>query len=122
MLVLTMVLQEKGPKQVSARFVARQFANSLDANFYSWARGSRECSLAMALSKDLTTPMPEGDPVCVEPPKGLYEHNGTVWFLKRMNTSLQCSHHDLVSHDHKHSQLFSWISRATCSLQCTSMI
>ena len=31
-------------------------------------------------------------------------------------------HHDLVSHDQKHSQLFSWILRATCSLQCTSMI
>ena len=49
----------------------------------------------MALSKDLTilfgdicvaymkTPMPEGDPVYVEPPEGLYEHNDTVWCLKR---------------------------------------
>ena len=48
----------------------------------------------MALSKDLTilfgdisvafmnTPMPEGDPVYVEPPEGLYEHNDTVWCLK----------------------------------------
>ena len=26
---------EKGPKQVRARFVVRQFANSLEANFYS---------------------------------------------------------------------------------------
>ena len=51
--------------------------------------------LAMALSKQLTilfgdigvavmnTPMPEGDPVYVEPPDSLYEHNDTVWCLKR---------------------------------------
>ena len=44
----------------------------------------------MALLKDLTilfgdigvtfmnTPMPEGDPVYVEPPEGLHEHNDTV--------------------------------------------
>ena len=49
----------------------------------------------MALSKDLTilfghisvasmnTPRPEGDQVHVEPPEGLYEHNDTVWCLKR---------------------------------------
>ena len=57
--------------------------------------------LAMALSKDLTilfgdisvpfmnTPMPEGDPVCVEPPEGLYEHNDTVWCLKRALNGLR---------------------------------
>ena len=55
----------------------------------------------MALSKDLTilfgdisvafmnTPMPEGDPVCVEPPEGLYEHNDTVWCLKRALNGLR---------------------------------
>ena len=55
----------------------------------------------MALSKDLTnlfddisfafmnTPMPEGDPVYVEPPEGLYEHNDTVWCLKRALNSLR---------------------------------
>ena len=140
--------RRKGPKQVRARFVVRQFANSLDATFYSPTPGLEvtRVLLAMALSKDLTimfgdidvafmnTPMPEGDLVYVEPRKGLYEHNDTVWCLKRAlnglrtlldsstNTSLQCSRHDLVSHDQKHSQLFSWILRATCSLQCTSMI
>ena len=37
--------RRKGPKQVRARFVARQFANSLDANFYIPTLGSRsrEC-------------------------------------------------------------------------------
>ena len=56
---------------------------------------------AMALSKDLTilfgdfsaafmnTPMPEGDPVYVEPPEGLYECNNTVWRLKRALNSLR---------------------------------
>ena len=88
--------RKKGPKQVRARFVVRQFANSLDANFYSPTPGLEvtRVLLAMALSKDLTilfgdisvafmnTPMPEGDPVYVEPPEGLYEHNDTVWCLK----------------------------------------
>ena len=89
--------RRKGPKQVRARFVVRQFANSLDANFHSPTLGLEvtRVSLAMALSKDLTilfsdisaafvnTPMPEGDPVYVEPPEGLYEHNDTVWCLNR---------------------------------------
>ena len=55
----------------------------------------------MALSKDLTilfgdisvafmnTPMPEGDLVYVEPPGGLYEHNDTVWCLKRALNGLR---------------------------------
>ena len=78
--------RKKGPKQVRARFVVRQFANSLDANFYSPTPGLEvtRVLLAMALSKDLSillgdicvafmnTPMPEGDPVYVEPPEGLY--------------------------------------------------
>ena len=57
--------------------------------------------LAVALSKDLTilfgdisvafmnTPMPEGDPVYVEPPKGLFEHKDTVWCLKRALNGLR---------------------------------
>ena len=74
----------------------RQFANSLDANFYSSTPGLEvtRVLLAMALSKDLTilfgdmsvafmnTPMPEGDPVYVEPPERLYGHIDTVWCLK----------------------------------------
>ena len=69
--------------------MVRQFANSLDANFHSPTPGLEvtRVLLAMALSKDLTilfgdisvavmnTPMPEGDPVCVEPPEGLYKHH-----------------------------------------------
>ena len=58
----------------------------------------------MALSKDLTilfggisvafffflnTLMLEGDPVYVEPPEGLYEHNDTVWCLKRALNGLR---------------------------------
>ena len=31
----------------------------------------------------MDTPMLEGDPVCVEPPEGLYENKNTVWCLKR---------------------------------------
>ena len=31
----------------------------------------------------MNTPMPEGDPVHVEPPEGLYDHNDTVWCLER---------------------------------------
>ena len=86
-----------------ARFAARQFANSLDANFYSPTPGLEvtRVLLAMALSKDLTilfgdisvafmnTPMPEGDPVYVEPPGGLHEHNDTVWCLKRALNGLR---------------------------------
>ena len=57
--------------------------------------------LAMALSKDLAisfsdigvafmnTPMPEGDRVYVEPLEGFYEHNDTVWCLKRALNGLR---------------------------------
>ena len=31
----------------------------------------------------MNTPMPEGDPVCVEPPEFLHECNDTVWRLER---------------------------------------
>ena len=89
--------RKRDQKQVRARYVVRQFANSLDANFYSPSSGLEvtRVLLAMALSKNLTilfgdtsvafmnTPMPEGEPVYVEPPEGLYEHNDTVWCLKR---------------------------------------
>ena len=46
--------RRKGPKQVRARFVVRQFANSPDANFYSPTLGleGHESMLAMALSKE----------------------------------------------------------------------
>ena len=88
---------------MKARFVVRQFANYLDANFYSPTLGLEvtRVLLAMALSKDLTilfgdisvafmnTPMPEGDQVYVEPPEGLYEHNDTVWCLKRALNGLR---------------------------------
>ena len=92
-----MVLHKKGTETSESAFVVRQFANSLDANFYSptpLLEVTRVLS-AMALSKDLTilfgdigvpfmnTPMLEGDPVYVEPREGLYEHNDTVWCLKR---------------------------------------
>ena len=84
-----MLLQEKGTKASESAF---QFANSLDANFYSPTPGLEETKVlfAMDLSKDLTilfgdisyafmnTPMPEGDLVYVELPEGLYEHNDTV--------------------------------------------
>ena len=96
----------------------------------------------MALPKGLTillgdisvafmnTPMPEGDPVYVEPPEGPYEHNDTVWCLKRAERfegRFSTLHFAAVLTtwfplDQEHSQLFSWIFRATCSLQCTSMI
>ena len=89
--------RRKGPKQVRARFVVRQFANTLDANFCSPTPGleAGRVLLAFALSKDLTilfgdisvafmnTPMQEGDPVYVAPLEGLHECNDTVWRLKR---------------------------------------
>ena len=95
--------RRKGPKQVRARFVVRQFADSLDANFCSPTPGLEvtRVLLAMAMSKDLSilfgdtcvaftnTPMPESDPVYVEPPEGLYEHNDTVWCLKRALNDLR---------------------------------
>ena len=137
--------RRKGPKQVRAHFVVRQFANSLDANFYSPTPVLEvtRVLLAMAL-EDLTisfsdigvaflnTPMPQGDRVYVEPPDGLYEHNDTVWCLKRAvnglrnasRLTLRCSAH-ITTWFHtirSTGQLFSWILRATCSLQCTSMI
>ena len=48
--------RRKGPKQVRARFVVRQVANSLDAHFCSPTPGLEvtRVLLAMALSKDLT--------------------------------------------------------------------
>ena len=86
-----------------ARFVVTQFANSLDANFYSPTPGLEVARvlLAMAPSKDLTilfgdmsvafmnTPMFGGDPLYVEPPETLYEHNDTVWCLKRALNGLR---------------------------------
>ena len=89
--------RRQGPKQVRARFVVRQFAHSLDANFYSPTPGLEVTRVlcAMAMSRGLTilfgdisvafmnTPMPQGDSVYVEPPEGLYEHSDTAWCLKR---------------------------------------
>ena len=86
-----------------ARFVVRQFENSLDANFHSPTSGLgvTRVLFAIALSKDITisfgdisvafmnTPMPEGDLVYVEPPEGLHEHNDTVWCLKRALNGLR---------------------------------
>ena len=37
----------------------------------------------------MNTPMPEGDPVYVEPPEGPYEHDDTVWCLKRALNGLR---------------------------------
>ena len=87
-----MVSQEEGTKQVRARFVVRQFANSLHANFCSPTPGLEvtRVLMAMALAKDLiilfgdisvafmNTLMLEGDPVYVEPPEGLHAHNDVV--------------------------------------------
>ena len=42
--------------------------------------------------------MPEGDPVYVEPPEGLSEHNETVWCLKRALNGLR----DASRHFHEH--------------------
>ena len=103
---------KKGPKQVRAGFVVRQFANSLDANFYSPTPGLEVTTLlsAMALSRSLTflsgdiivafmnTPTAEGDPVCLEPPEGLYEHIDTVWCLKRALDGLRDA--SRLSHEH----------------------
>ena len=86
-----------------ARFVVRQFANSLDANFYRPTPGLEvtRVLMAMALAKDLTilfgdiiiafmnTPMPEGEPVYVELPEGLYEHNDEIWCLRRAKNGLR---------------------------------
>ena len=80
-----MVPQEKGTKTSESTFRGQTVGKFfLDANFYSPTPGLEvtRVLLAMALSKDLTilfgdisvatmnTPMPEGDPVCVEPPEG----------------------------------------------------
>ena len=84
-----------------ARFVVRQFATCLDANFYSPTPGLEvtRVLLAMALSTDLSllfgdigvafmnTPVVEGNPVFVEPPEDLFENNDTVWCLKRATRS-----------------------------------
>ena len=79
--------RRKGPKQVRARFVVRQFATSLDANFYSPTPGLEvtRVLLAMALSKDLIILF--GD-ISVAP-VDLYENNDTVWCLKRALNGLR---------------------------------
>ena len=95
--------RRRGPKRVWARFVVNQFATSLDANFPSPTPGLEvtRVLLALALSKNLTIllgdvsvafmnrPMPEGDPVYVEPPEGLYEHNDTVRCPRRALNGLR---------------------------------
>ena len=119
--------------------MVRQFANSLDANFYSPTPGLEVTRVlsAMALSKDLTilfgdisvavmnTPMAEGDPVYVEPPEGLHEHTDRIWCLKRALNGLRDA--SRLFHEHFADALtsrlgFARMLRATCSLQCTSMI
>ena len=84
-----------------ARFVVRQFANSLDANFYSPTPGLEvtRVLLAMALSKDLTilfgdisvafmnSPMPEASRRTWSLP--IYEHNDKVCCLKRALNGLR---------------------------------
>ena len=69
----------------------------------------------MALSQDLTilfgdisvsfmnTPMLEVDPVYVEPPEGLHEHNDTVWCLKRALNGLRDA--SRLFHEHFASRL-----------------
>ena len=42
--------------------------------------------------------MREGDPVYAEPPKGLYEHNYTVWRLKRALNGMRDA--SRLFHDH----------------------
>ena len=59
--------RRKGPEQVRARFVVRQFANSLDANFYSPTPGLEVTRVLL----------------------GLYEHNDTVWCLERALNGLR---------------------------------
>ena len=59
--------RRKGPKQVRARFVVRQFAKSLDANFYS-------PTLELEVKRVLL---------------GLYEYNHKVWCLERASNGLR---------------------------------
>ena len=141
----------KRPKQVRTRFAVRQFATSLDATFYSPTPGLEvtRVLMAMAVVKDLSilfgdisvafmnTPMPEGDPVYVEPPEGLYAHYDVAWRLKRALNGLRDA--SRLFHEHPADVLTSRLGftrseaqptlfvdlatlRATCSSQCTSMI
>ena len=101
----------------------------------------------MALSKDLTTlfgdmsvafmntPTSEGDPVYVEPPEGLYEHNDTVWCLKRAlngwSDGSQLFHEHVadvftsppgLTRSEAQPTLFVDLARNVFIAQCTSMI
>ena len=90
-----MVLQEKGTITSESAFcgeTVRKFSGRKLLQSHSGLEVTRVL-LSMALAKDLTflfgdirvafmnTPMLEGDPVYVEPPQGLYEHNDTVLVL-----------------------------------------
>ena len=126
--------RKKGPKQVRARFVVREFANSLDANFYSPTPGLEvtRVLLAMALTKDLTmlfgdisvafmnTPMPEDDQVYVEPPEGLHEHNNTVLCLKRALNGLRDA--SRLFHEHFAAVLTSPLGFARSEAQPTLFV
>ena len=124
----------KGPKQVRARFVVGQFANSLDANFYNPTPGLEvtRVLLAMALSENLTilfgdlrvafmnTPMPDGDPVYVEPPEGFFEHNDTVWCLKRALSGMRDA--SRLFHEHFVAELTSRLGFTRSEAQPTLFV
>ena len=126
--------RKKGPRQVRTRFVVRQFANSLEANFHGPTPALEVTSvlLAMALSKHLTilfgvvgvafmnTPMPEGDPVYVVPPNSLYEHNDTVWCLKRALIGLRDA--SRLFHEHFAAVLTSRLGFARSEAQPTLFV
>ena len=85
----------------------------------------------MALSKDLTilfgdisafmnTPVPEGDPVYVELREGLYEHNDTVWCLKRALNGLRDA--SRLFHEHFAAVLTSRLGFARSEAQPTLFV
>ena len=93
-------VQGERDQKVRARFVERQFVNSLDANFCNPTPGLEVTRVlsSMTLSKDLTilsgdicvaSPMSEDDPENVESLEVLYEYNDTIRFLKRALTDLR---------------------------------
>ena len=135
--------RRKGPKQVKARFVVRQFATFLDATFYIATPGLdvTRVLLVMALWKDLlvvvcditvafmNTSMPEGETVHVKPPEGLYENNDMVWCLKRALNGLRNAPRlfhehfaDVLTSRRGFARSYTQPACVVFSLQCTSML
>ena len=80
--------RKKGTKTTESAFrgeTVRKFSGCKLLQSRSWARGHESVVSDGSVERPhhIVRAMPEDDLVYVELPEGLYEHNDTVWCLKR---------------------------------------